>query len=150
MTRTVRLFAFVVAVLGVGLLIGSLTVPGPWYASLNKPSFNPPNWLFAPAWSILYVLIGIAGWRAWEVSRSGPLIKLWLLQMLLNFIWTPIFFRAQRIDVALIVIVLLLLAILAFIAAAWRRDRAAAWLFTPYAAWVAFASLLNGAIFTLN
>lgn len=150
MSSRVRLAVFVVAVLACGMLIGSLTLPGSWYAALDKPWFNPPNWLFAPAWMVLYVLIGIAGWRVWDHARSRSLKILWVLQLAVNFSWTPVFFRAQRTDLALVVVLSLLVLVLLFIGFAWRRERIAAWLFVPYAAWVAFASLLNAAILVLN
>ncbi len=150
MNRYVSLILFLVLVLGGGLALGGLTVPGGWYAGLVKPSFNPPAWLFGPVWTVLYVLIAIAGWRVWQRDRSGWPMKLWWAQMALNFLWTPVFFGAHQLGLALVVILLMLAAILAFIATAWRRDRVAAWLFVPYAAWVAFASLLNGSIWMLN
>ncbi len=150
MTRTVSLIVFIAAVLGIGLTIGTLTVPGPWYASLAKPAFNPPDWLFGPVWTVLYVMIGIAGWLVWERDRKSRPTMLWWVQMALNFLWSPVYFGAHQIGLALFIILLLLAAILAFITTAWRDDRMAAWLFVPYAAWVAFASLLNGSIWWLN
>lgn len=150
MNRYVSLILFLVLVLGGGLALGGLTVPGGWYAGLVKPSFNPPAWLFGPVWTVLYVLIAIAGWRVWQRDRSGWPMKLWWAQMALNFLWTPVFFGAHQLALALVVILLMLVAILAFITTAWRRDRMGAWLFVPYAAWVAFASLLNGSIWILN
>ncbi|MBD0413047.1 TspO/MBR family protein [Oryzicola mucosus] len=144
------LAVFIAVVLGIGLLIGFVTLPGEWYASLQKPAFNPPNWVFGPAWTILYILIGIAGWRIWEIDRYGGAMKLWLLQMALNFCWSPAFFGAQRIGLALVIIFLLLLTILAFIGVAARRDKMAALLFVPYAGWVAFATALNASIWMLN
>jgi len=141
---------FLLLVVGGGLAIGYLTAPGAWYAGLVKPTFNPPNWVFGPTWTVLYVLIAVAGWRLWRKEPGDWPMRLWWAQLALNFLWTPVFFGAQRIDLALGVVLVLLVAILAFIVASWRRDRAAAWLFTPYAAWVAFASVLNGAIFVLN
>jgi tryptophan-rich sensory protein len=137
-------------VLGGGLVLGFLTAPGEWYAVLAKPAFNPPAWMFGPVWTALYVLIAVAGWRVWQHDRAGGPMKLWWTQLVLNFLWTPVFFAAHQIGTALLVILLLLLAILAFIATAWRQDRVAAWLFVPYAAWVAFASALNGSIWMLN
>jgi tryptophan-rich sensory protein len=106
--------------------------------------------VFGPVWSALYVLIAIAGWRIWRRASRSVVMGLWWLQLLLNFAWTPIFFTLHQIALALLVILLLLATILGFIAAAWRRDRAAALLFLPYAAWVAFASLLNASILWLN
>lgn len=150
MNRHVSLFMFLVLVLGGGLTIGFLTTPGGWYAGLTKPAFNPPSWIFGPAWTVLYVLIAIAGWRSFERNRDGRSMMLWWVQLALNFLWSPVFFSARQTGAALAVILLLLAAILAFVATAWRRDRVAAWLFVPYAAWVAFASALNAFIFALN
>jgi tryptophan-rich sensory protein len=141
---------FLVLVLGGGLALGWLTAPGEWYAALAKPPFNPPAWVFGPAWTTLYVLIAIAGWLAWKRDRGGLPMKLWWAQLVLNFAWTPVFFSLHQVGAALAIILALLAVILAFIASAWRQDRTAAYLFIPYAAWVAFASTLNGAIFVLN
>ncbi len=150
MNHRLALILFVVLVAGGGLAIGYWTTPGAWYARLAKPGFTPPGWIFGPVWSVLYVMIAVAGWRVWQRDRAGWPIKLWATQLVLNFLWSPIFFSAHRIGIALAVILLLLAAILAFTVAAWRQDRMAAWLFVPYAAWVAFASVLNGAILALN
>jgi translocator protein len=150
MSRTLSLILFIVLVLGSGLVLGFLTTPGEWYGQLAKPDFNPPAWIFAPVWTVLYVMIALAGWRVWQLDRGGSSMKLWWAQLLLNLLWTPVFFGAHQIDLALVVILLLLAAILAFIATAWRRDRVAAWLFAPYPAWVALASVLNASIVALN
>ncbi|MCZ7659350.1 MAG: tryptophan-rich sensory protein [Xanthobacteraceae bacterium] len=150
MRRLGVLALFLVLVAGGGLAIGLLTAPGAWYAGLAKPSFNPPGWVFGPVWTLLYVLIAVAGWRTFARGRAGWPMRLWWTQLALNFLWTPVFFAAHRIRLALLVVLLLLAAILGFIVLSWRRDRVAAWLFAPYAAWVAFASLLNAAIFALN
>ena len=150
MSHRLALIVFVVLVVGGGLVIGYLTAPGDWYAALEKPSFNPPSWVFAPAWTLLYVAIAIAGWRAWKSDSPRWPMRLWWTQLALNFLWSPVFFAAHRIGLALLVISLLLATILAFIAVSWRQDRVAAWLFAPYAAWVSFASLLNASIRALN
>jgi tryptophan-rich sensory protein len=150
MSRPLALAVFLSLVLGGGLVTGFLTAPGEWYADLTKPSFSPPNSLFAPVWTVLYVLIAVAGWRTFERNGAGFPMRLWWAQLALNFLWSPVFFSAHRIGLALLIVVLLLTAILAFIAASWRQDRLAAWLFVPYAVWVAFASVLNGAIWQLN
>ena len=141
---------FLAVSLGGGMLVGISNPPGDWYAGLAKPSFNPPDWLFPPAWTLLYILIGIAGWRVWRLRDSGALMIVWIVQMVLNFCWSPVFFGAQQIGAALVVVLALLATILLFIRLAWNRERVAALLFLPYAAWVAFASLLNGAILYLN
>jgi tryptophan-rich sensory protein len=150
MIRFFTLVVFIVLVVGGGLAIGFLTAPGEWYAGLAKPPFNPPAWVFGPVWTLLYVVIAVSGWRTWQRDRGGWPMRLWWAQLALNFLWSPVFFAAHRIGLALLVVLALLAAILSFIAASWRPDRVAAWLFMPYAAWVAFASLLNGAIWLLN
>lgn len=150
MNRWLSLFNFLVLVLGGGLAIGYVTAPGEWYAGLAKPLFNPPGWIFGPVWTVLYVLIAVAGWRTFERDRTGWPMRLWWAQLVLNFLWSPVFFAAHRIGLALAIVLLMLAAILAFIATVRRHDRVAAWLFVSYAAWVAFASVLNAAIFTLN
>lgn len=148
--RSLAPIGFLVLVVGGGLAIGFLNAPGAWYAELIKPRFNPPDWVFAPTWTVLYVLIAIVGSRLSRSHRSGWVMRLWWTQLALNFMWSPIFFSAHRIGLGLVVIILLLIAIVAFIALAWRQRRVDAWLFAPYAVWVAFASTLNAAIFTLN
>jgi tryptophan-rich sensory protein len=150
MNRYLLLILFLVLVLGGGIALGALTGPGDWYAGLAKPAFNSPAWVFGPVWTVLYALIAVAGWRTFERDRAGWPMKLWWIQLALNFLWTPVFFGAHQIGLALVVILVMLAAILGFIATAWRLDRVAAWLFVPYAAWVAFASILNGSIWALN
>ncbi|WP_417769438.1 TspO/MBR family protein [Stappia sp.] len=150
MNRFVWLAAFLVLVVGGGLALGGLTVTGGWYAELAKPAFNPPAWVFAPAWTVLYILIAIAGWRVWLREPTGRVMQLWCLQLVLNFAWTPVFFGAHLVGLALVIILLTLVAILGFVALAWRAHRFAAVLFLPYAAWVAFATLLNVSIVMLN
>lgn len=144
------LIFFLVLVVGGGIIIGIVTAPGPWYAELMKPPFNPPNWIFGPVWTILYIFIAIAGWRIWQRHPGGTAMKLWGAQLALNFIWSPVFFAAHRIDVALGIIILMFIAIVAFIVKARHKDRPAALLFLPYAAWVAFAAVLNGSLLYLN
>jgi len=140
---------FILAVLGCGIGIGYACPPGEWHARLVKPTFNPPNWLFAPVWTVLYVLIAIAGWRTWDAGATAA-FTVWLTQLIVNFAWSPTFFRAHRGDAALAVIVALLALILVFIGLQWNADRTAALLFVPYAAWVAYASLLNATLLRLN
>jgi tryptophan-rich sensory protein len=150
MNRWLPLIGFFVLTLGGGFVLGFLTAPGEWYAGLAKPPFNPPSWLFAPVWTVLYVMIAVAGWRAFERQRGGWPIWFWGVQLALNFLWTAIFFGAHQIGLAFAIILLLLATILGFIAVTWRLDRVAALLFVPYAAWVTFASILNGSILVLN
>jgi tryptophan-rich sensory protein len=144
------LVLFLVLVVGGGLAIGASNLPGGWYAGLTKPWFNPPNWIFAPAWTVLYVLIAIAGWRTFQRNPAGRAMLIWWAQLAFNFSWSPVFFRAHLILAALSVIAVMFVLIIAFIAVQWRRDRVSALLFVPYAMWVGFASSLNTAIYFLN
>ncbi len=141
---------FLLLVVGGGIAIGIVTAPGAWYAGLIKPPFNPPNWIFGPVWTVLYICIAIAGWRIWLRQPNGQAMKLWAAQMALNFIWSPVFFSAHRMDIALGVILLMLITIVAFIIKARAKDDFAALLFLPYAAWVVFATILNGSLLYLN
>ena len=150
MKRWIAFIGFLVFVVGGRLVIGFLTVPGEWYAQLNKPAFNPPNWIFAPVWTVLYVMIAMAGWRTFERNRSDWSMRSWWSQLGLNFLWSPVFFTAHQIGAALLIILLLFVAVIAFIVMSLRQDRVATWLFAPYAVWVIFASMLNGAILLLN
>jgi translocator protein len=142
--------AFIIVVAGVGFLIGGLIRPDAWFATLTKPSFNPPAWLFGPVWAVMYVLIAIAGWRTWTSDDEGVRITSWTFQLLTNYIWTPVFFGLHAIGWALAVIIALLVQIIAFIVISWRSDQTSALLFVPYAIWVMFASMLNFSILMLN
>ncbi|QQR35499.1 tryptophan-rich sensory protein [Devosia oryziradicis] len=141
---------FLVVVIGVGALIGTQSVPGAWYESLEKPPFNPPNWIFGPVWFTLYVTIAVAGWRIWMVDPRSDAMKVWFAQMAFNWAWSPIWFLGQMLWPAFAVIVAILALIVAFIVVARKYDAIASWLFVPYLAWVSFASLLNLSIAILN
>jgi benzodiazapine receptor len=143
------LAVFILVVLGCGVAIGFSCPPGEWYTRLSKPKFNPPNWAFAPAWTVLYLLIAVAGWRTWEHDASLA-FAVWLAQLTVNFAWSPTFFRAHRGEAALALILALFALILAFIGLQWNADRIAALLFVPYGAWIAFATALNAALLRLN
>nr|WP_255699907.1 TspO/MBR family protein [Jiella avicenniae] len=140
---------FLLVSVGGGALIGLSVETGGWYAALQKPGFNPPDWVFAPVWGTLYILIGLAGWRIWRAGIA-PAQRLWWLQLALNFVWPPVFFAAHALGAAMIVILALDAAVVAFLAATWRAERVSALLFLPYLAWVAYASLLNAALWWLN
>jgi len=146
----ITLAVFLVVVIGVGGLIGTSSIPGPWYQGLVKPPFNPPNWIFGPVWTTLYVLIAVAGWRIWMLAPASTAMKLWFGQMLFNWAWSPIWFIGQMLWPAFAVILVILGLIIGFILVARHIDRIAAWLFAPYLAWVGFASLLNLSIALLN
>ncbi|MGZ8485613.1 MAG: TspO/MBR family protein [Candidatus Binatia bacterium] len=141
-----------IAMVAAAALVGSQFGPGPWYVALHKPSWTPPDWLFGPVWSVLYIAIAVAGWSVWRskaVSVTKPIL-LWLLQVFLNGLWSWLFFGLRRPELALIDIIALLITICCFIATARSTSRFAAWLFVPYALWVGFATALNFAIWQLN
>ena len=142
--------AFIALVVAIGIAIGLGTQPGAWYEGLNKPPFNPPDWLFGPVWTVLYVLIGIAGARIFLAAPKSGAMAAWVVQMALNFAWSPVWFGLQLIWPAFAIILALLAAILAFIVLARPIDRLSSWLFVPYLAWVGFATLLNLSIGILN
>ncbi|MBW7973310.1 TspO/MBR family protein [Bradyrhizobium sp. BR 10289] len=145
-----QLLVFVVGVVGAGWLIGATNLPGDWYAGLAKPGFVPPNWAFPVAWTILYVLIAVAGWRTFRREPSGKPMLAWYAQLALNFAWSPVMFTMHQIGAALVILICLFVAIVSYISLERPRDRLAAALFVPYAAWVAFAGVLNAAIWRLN
>lgn len=124
--------------------------PGEWHAALEKPSWNPPNWLFAPVWTVLYIMIAVAGWLVWQSAPGSSAIWFWAAQLVFNAAWSWLFFGLHRMDLAFFDIVLVWLAIVAFIVAAWPVSTVAALLFVPYLLWVSFAGALNYAIWNLN
>jgi translocator protein len=129
-----------------------------WYAALNKPSFNPPNGIFGPVWTLLYALMAIAAWLVWKQPASTPqqaalrsaALRIFWLQLFLNFAWSWIFFHEHQLAGALLEIVVLWLAIVAATLLFMKVSRLAAWLMLPYVLWVAFATLLNFEIWKLN
>lgn len=124
-----------------------------WFDALEKPSFNPPSSVFGPVWSILYLLIAISGARVSLQPKSrdrSAALSLWTTQLILNGAWSPLFFGAQRPDLSLLDIMLLVPAIGAYIAKARRVDKPAAAMVVPYLAWVLFATLLNAEFVRLN
>lgn len=120
------------------------------YDALDLPPFAPPGWLFGPVWTVLYVLIALAGWLTWRQVGVDRSIAVYAVQLGLNALWTPIFFAGDRYGLALVEIVMLLAAVLLTIAMFRSRSRAAALLLVPYAAWVAFATALNAGIVMMN
>jgi tryptophan-rich sensory protein len=148
------LAGFIALTLAVGWIGSRATlpeIPG-WYAELAKPSFTPPNWVFGPVWTTLYVMIAVAAWLVWRsdnAARAGAL-ALWGVQLSLNLAWSLLFFGLKDVGLALLDIVILLVAIVVTIAAFARASRLAAWLLVPYLVWVAYATALNFAIWRLN
>jgi tryptophan-rich sensory protein len=150
-----QLAAFLLICLLISALGGWVTAGSvdSWYPTLQKPAFNPPDWVFAPVWTILFILIAVSGWRVWRRRRNtyGSLaLSAYALQLSLNLLWSVLFFGLRRVDLAAAEIVALLLAILLNIWLFLRIDRPAAYLLVPYALWVAFAAALNFSIWTLN
>lgn len=138
-------------------VIGSLfTTPSipTWYASLAKPELAPPNWVFGPVWTTLFALMGIAAFLVWKKGLDRKDVKIALAifigQLILNLLWSIIFFGLHSPGVAFLEIIVLWLAILASIVAFARISKAAAWLLIPYIAWVSFAAYLNYSIYALN
>jgi len=141
---------FVVAGMGSAF---TTTGPGAWYATLQKPAFTPPGWLFGPVWTCLYLCMGLAAWLVWRKAgfRRGALpIGLFAAQLVLNAAWTPLFFGLQNPGAAFADIVALWLAIVLTTWAFFKVSRTAGWLMAPYLAWVSFAAVLNLSIWRLN
>ncbi|MDA7945989.1 MAG: tryptophan-rich sensory protein [Hyphomicrobiaceae bacterium] len=129
---------------------GAQFAPGEWHAALEKPPWNPPNWVFGPVWTVLYIMIAVAGWLIWKSAPTSAAMGFWVAQLAFNAAWSWLFFGLHRMDVAFADIILLWLAIVAFIIAAWPISVMAALLFVPYLIWVSFASALNYSIWSLN
>jgi translocator protein len=129
---------------------GASFMPGEWYAALNKPAWTPPNAVFPVAWTILYVMIAIAGWLVWRAAGWTSAITIWGVGLILNALWSYLMFGRHDITLALVDIAAVWLATAAFITAAWPLDRRASYLFLPYLAWVTFAAALNFAVWQLN
>lgn len=146
------LILWVIASLAAGW-IGSQFMPGDWYASLVKPAWTPPNAVFAPVWTVLYILMGVAAWLVWrEAGFSGataPLV-LFIVQLALNAVWSYLFFGAHQPMLAFFEIVILWIAILFTLVGFWRIRPPAGALLLPYLCWVGFASALNFQLWRLN
>jgi benzodiazapine receptor len=123
-----------------------------WYINLQKPSFNPPGWIFGPVWTLLYIMIGIVFANLWNNRiNNRVLLFIFAMQFTLNIFWSPLFFKFQRIDLAFFDISLLLISLICFIAVAlFQKKKKIAALFFPYVLWVSFAWVLNLSILILN
>jgi len=133
--------------------VGALHAPGEWYAALTKPAWNPPNWIFAPVWTVLFALIGCSGWLVWRaggVLVAALAFGLYFLQLLLNAAWSWLFFGLHQPALAFGEIVVLWMAICATVVMFWRRSRVAALILLPYLCWVGFAAVLNLTLWRLN
>ena len=156
MKKAITLIVFIVVCELAGILGSVFTMPSipGWYAGLAKPSFNPPNWLFGPVWTILYALMGVAAWLVYEKGVKRPDVKkalsVFAAQLILNALWSIVFFGAHMILGAAVVIVLLGAMILLTILLFGKISKPAAWLLVPYILWVSFATVLNISLYVLN
>ncbi|MEQ1647973.1 MAG: TspO/MBR family protein [Hyphomicrobiaceae bacterium] len=148
--RRYSALAVFVGIVAVAAVFGSRYMPGLWYASLNKPAWTPPNWLFGPVWTILYMMIAVAGWRVWRAGGVSLALGIWLFNVAANGLWSYLMFGQHNIGLALADISVVWLSIVAFIVLARPIDRWASLLFVPYLVWVTYASALNVALWSLN
>jgi tryptophan-rich sensory protein len=156
MNKFLKLVVSIVICLAAGALGTIFTVSSipTWYALLNKPAFSPPNYLFAPVWIILYILMGLSLYSVWKkgvkTKKSREAIYTFGVQLFLNAIWSPIFFGYRNIFLALVIIILLLFMIVKTIILFAKIDKLSAYLLYPYVAWVSFATILNFSVWILN
>lgn len=155
MKSILKLIGCILLTMSIGGLSGYATLDGVtgWYTTLHKPAFNPPNYLFGPVWSLLYLLMGVSLFLILKAEKSparSKAIAAFTIQLVLNFFWSIIFFRFHAVGIALAEIVLMWVAILRMIVAFYRVNRTASLIQIPYIAWVSFAAILNAAIFYLN
>ena len=156
MNNSAKLIVSIIIPVAIGATAGFFTATGvdSWYQTINKPSWNPPSWIFAPVWTILYIMMGIALFLVWKSNNNEALKKramiLFFVQLVLNFFWSFIFFDQQQPGWALVEIIAMWVAILLTIFAFAKVNKIAAWLLVPYISWVSFASILNYTIWQLN
>jgi tryptophan-rich sensory protein len=153
--KTLKLILCLLIPLAIGSISGIATAAGikSWYLTLNKPFFNPPNYLFGPVWTLLYLLMGISIYLILQTPKTDmrkKAIIIFCVQLGLNFIWSFLFFKFQRVGIAFIEILLIWASILTMILTFYNLNKTAALLQIPYLLWVSFASILNGAIWWLN
>ena len=133
--------------------MGGFFLPGDWYAGLQKPAWNPPNWIFGPVWTALYMIMAVAAWLVWKrggFAGQRVALSLFLIQLLFNALWSPLFFGLRHPALAFVDILLLWLALLGTVITFWKALPLAGALLVPYLAWVTFASALNFALWRLN
>jgi benzodiazapine receptor len=153
-----RQVAALVGFIGAAFIAGAIgswaTFPNvrDWFPLLLKPSWNPPSWVFGPVWTTLYVLMGVAIWRAWRAGGPAAprLVRLYFVQLFFNALWSVLFFGLKQPAWALADILVLWVLLVWLQAGLWRSDRAAGALWVPYVLWVSFATALNAAIVRLN
>jgi tryptophan-rich sensory protein len=151
MTSAITFAALLAATFGAGAT-GAAFPPGAWYRTLRKPAWTPPDWLFPIAWTALYLAMTVAAWRV-AVSGSPwaiPGLALWAWQIVMNALWSPIFFGLRRLGAALVALSGLWVAVVATSLVFWRADPVAAALMVPYVIWVSYAGALNLALWRMN
>jgi tryptophan-rich sensory protein len=142
-------FVFLLAC-GAAASTGVIFKPGPWYESLVKPSFTPPNWMFPVAWSVIYLLLAWAGYRLALIPGSELVLALWAAQIALNTLWTPVFFGAHRIVASMVILVLLWLVVAVMLVLTMRLDVITGLILFPYLVWLCVAAALNFSIMRNN
>lgn len=153
--KLIKLILSLLLPLGVGAIAGIFTAEAvpEWYATLNRPVFNPPNWLFGPVWTVLYIIMGISLFLIWKKEKSKErdlAIFVFLIQLLLNFGWSFLFFYFNMIGLALFEIILLWISILVMLVRFYKIKPVLAYMNFPYLLWVTFATILNGSYYFLN
>jgi benzodiazapine receptor len=153
--RYPALFGFLVASFSAAAVGGAATATsvGAWYQALHKPAWNPPNWIFGPVWTLLYILMAIAAWRVWRTgdADAGRRTFRWFAaQLSLNLLWSVLFFGLRSPGMALVEVIVFWAVLVAMLRHYWLADRIAGALWAPYVAWVSFASVLNGTVWWLN
>ncbi|MCW2307797.1 TspO/MBR family protein [Rhodobium gokarnense] len=129
---------------------GAYFKPDDWYARLDKPRWNPPNWVFPVVWTPLYALIAVAGWMVWNEAGPSLVMVVWFAQLLLNGTWSWMFFGKRRMDWGMMNVSALWVLVALFIALAWPISMWAALMFAPYLVWVSAAALLNWQVWQMN
>ena len=153
--RALLLISFILVPLLIGGISGYVTVSAisSWYSTLVKPSFNPPNWIFGPVWTSLYILMGYSSYRIYQSPKSdirNQALTIYGVQLIFNFFWSILFFKFHLLGVALIEISILLVSLIMMFIRFKQIDRTAAFLNIPYLIWVSFATILNASIWYLN
>ncbi|MBW7055547.1 tryptophan-rich sensory protein [Paracoccus bogoriensis] len=144
------LFPIFLLASGAAAATGIVFRPGPWYAALRKPSFTPPNWAFPLAWTVIYLLSALAATRVAVLPGAGVALALWSAQIALNTLWTPLFFGARRMGLAMICMAILVVVVAAMTVTFWRLDWIAGLMLLPYLGWLGVATGLNWRIMRDN
>ena len=156
MSKTIKLIVSIVICLVIGNIGTLFTMPNiaTWYATLNKPGINPPNWIFGPVWTTLFVLMGISLFLVWKNDKKDENRRMFFIvfavNLILNVMWSIIFFSLHLTGLAFFEVIMLALSIVLLIVLSWKISKGAAYLLVPYLLWVSFASFLNYNIWYLN